>query len=114
MKPLMLNGHVYRLETPLFVNTMKGKNAKDHYTYTNAEQDEFLAKNRNKILEVNRNKGLGELTKEQVIETILEPKTRRLNRIIVGDEDIADDVVETLMGSNVQGRKRLFTEGEQQ
>lgn len=109
---LMLNGHVFRLETPLYVNTMKGKSAKDHYTYNDDEQDAFLAKNQSKILEVNRNKGLGELSKEQVIETILEPDTRRLNRIVVSDEDGADELVDNLMGINVQGRKRLFIEGE--
>lgn len=111
MTPLMLNGHVYRMDTPLFVNIMKGK-ASDVYTYDEAEQDAFLEKNRSKVLEVNRNKGLGELTKEQVIETILEPKTRRLSRIVINDEDGADEIAEVLMGTNVQGRKRLFVEGE--
>lgn len=111
MTPLMLNGHVYRLDTPLFVNIMKGK-ASDVYTYNEAEQEAFLEKNRSKVLEVNRNKGLGELTKEQVIETILDPKTRRLSRIVINDEDGADEIAEVLMGTNVQGRKRLFVEGE--
>lgn len=111
MPGLMLNGHVYKLETPLFVNTMKGKHP-DVYTYNDNEQNEFVAKNRNKILEVNRNKGLGELSKEQVVETILEPETRHLKQITISDEDAADDLIESLMGSNVQGRKRLFIEGE--
>lgn len=113
MPELVLNGHVYRLKTPLFVNTLKGRNTKDVYTYNDEEQQEFLNKNRNKISHVNRNKGLGELSKEQVIETILTPKKRRLDKIVVSDEDAADELIERLMGSNVQGRKRLFVEGEQ-
>lgn len=107
---LLLNHHVYRLETPLFVNTMKNK--KDIYTYNNAEQEAFVTENKTKIAEINRNKGLGELTKEQVIETILTPSTRHLHRIVINDEDTADDLVDNLMGINVQGRKRLFVDGE--
>ena len=113
---LLLNKHVYRIKTPLFVNTMKakrGQKARDVYTYNDAEQDEFVSKNRAQIAEINRNKGLGELTKEQVIETILEPGSRRLSQIVVSDEDVANNLVDDLMGSNVQGRKRLFIEGEQ-
>lgn len=104
---LMLNGHVYRMITPLFVNTLK--NGKEVYTYDDNEQIEFLKKNRNNLSEVNRNKGLGELTKKQVIETILTPKTRHLEQIVISDEEVADDLTESLMGTNVSSRRKLFT-----
>lgn len=107
---LMENGHVYRMITPLFVNTMK--NGKEVYTYDDHEQEEFLKKNKGKFTEVNRNKGLGELTKKQVIETILTPKTRHMQQIVIDDEDTAYDTVEGLMGTNVAIRKKLFTGGE--
>lgn len=113
MRGLVENGHVYQLETPLFVNTMKGKKAKEVYTFDDAEQEKFLADNKGKIAEINRNKGLGELSKDQVIETILTPETRRLSQFTVEDDDAVDDLVETLMGKNVQGRKRLFIGGEE-
>lgn len=112
MPELMSNGHVYRLETPLYVNTMKGKSVKDHYTYNDTEQDDFMATHKSKILEVNRNKGLGELSKDQVIETILEPTSRHLNKIIISDDDGSNELIDNLMGINVQGRKRLFIDGE--
>ena len=105
---LMENGHVYRMITPLFVNTMK--NGKEVYTYDDHEQEDFLKKNKGKFTEVNRNKGLGELTKKQVIETILTPKTRHMQQIVIDDEDTAYDTVEGLMGTNVATRKKLFTE----
>src|SRR5699024_1324156 len=57
MPDLMLNGHVYRLITPLFVNELK--NGKEVYTYDDKEQEKFLKKNRSKLSDVNRNKGLG-------------------------------------------------------
>ena len=108
---LIENGHVFRLITPLFVNTLKNK--KEVYTYDDKEQEQFLKKNEKKLAEVNRNKGLGELTKPQVIETILAPKTRHLQEIVINDEDQAYDTTEDLMGSSVAGRKKLFT-GENQ
>ena len=111
LTPLVKDGHVFVLNTPLFVNEMKGKNAKEVYTYTEAEQEEFLKENRKNVNEINRNKGLGELTKEQVIETILDPKHRRLSRLVISDDDEADELIDMLMGKNVQGRKRLFVEG---
>lgn len=107
---LMENGHVYRMITPLFVNTMK--NGEEVYTYDDKEQEDFLAKHRNDLDEVNRNKGLGELTKKQVIETILTPKTRHMQQIEIDDEDSAYDTVDALMGTNVSERKKLFTSGE--
>ena len=107
MPDLIRNGHVYILDTPLYVNTMKGK-MKDVYTYSEEEQVEFMKKNRKNVEEVNRNKGLGELTKEQVIETMLTPETRRLKRLVIDDEEAMHDLLEQLMGKDVQGRKRLF------
>lgn len=110
MPELLFNGHIYFLDTPLFVNEMKGKNVKDHYTYSNEEQREFLEKNKGKIIEVNRNKGLGELEPEQVIETILEKETRKLTQIMVSDTEQIYELIEDLMGDGIQARKRLFTE----
>lgn len=108
---LIENGHIFRIITPLFVNTLKNK--KEVYTYDDKEQEQFLKKHEKKLAEVNRNKGLGELTKPQVIETILSPKTRHLQEIVINDEDQAYDTTEDLMGSSVAGRKKLFT-GESQ
>ena len=90
-----------------FVNTMK--NGKEVYTYDDNEQHDFLKKNEKKLSEVNRNKGLGELTKSQVIETILTPASRHMQEIQINDEDTAYDTVDDLMGTNVAGRKKLFT-----
>jgi DNA gyrase/topoisomerase IV subunit B len=109
MPELILQGYVYFLDTPLFVNEMKGKNQKDIYTYSDAEQAEVMKKYRGKIADTLRNKGLGELSEEQVIETILEEKTRKLTRLIVNDEDEVYALIDLLMGDNTQGRKSFFT-----
>ena len=107
---LIRNGHVYYLDTPLFVNELRGKGATEHYTYSKEEQDEFLAKNRKKVVNVSRNKGLGELTPEQTVVTILNPETRKLTQIQIDDEDKSYEVIDQLMGGNSQGRKRLLME----
>lgn len=111
MPDLVRDGHVYILETPLYVNVMKGK-LPDYYTYSEEEQAEFLKKNRSKVEDVQRNKGLGELTQEQVVDTILTPSTRKLKQITIEDEEAVYDLMEQLMGKDVQARRRLFVKEE--
>lgn len=111
MPDLILGGHVYILETPLYVNVMKGKKP-DAYTYSEQEQEIFLQKHRKSVEDVQRNKGLGELSQDQVLTTILNPATRRLTRIVINDEDAAYNLVDQLMGTDVQCRRRLFVKGE--
>ena len=111
MPDLIRNGHVYKLDTPLYVNVMKSGKEKEMYTYSEDEQLEFVSKNRSKISEIQRNKGLGELTKAQVIKTILTPETRRLTKLTLNEEDTMYNVLEQLMGKDVASRKQLFTNG---
>ena len=68
-----------------------------------------MKKYRGKIADTLRNKGLGELSEAQAIETILEEKTRKLTRLIVNDEDEVYALIDLLMGDNTQGRKNFFT-----
>lgn len=108
MPQLIEDGHVYYLDTPLFVNIMKGSE-ENIYCYTGKEQEELLEKRIDDIKEIERKKGLGELTKDQVIETILTPETRHLTRLVIDDPELLEEQVETLMGREVQGRRKLFT-----
>lgn len=102
---LVLDGHVYFLDTPLFVNYLRGN--KKVYTYSEAEQVDFLKSH--KPIDVERNKGLGELSAEQSIETILEPDTRRLTQLVVEDEDQVYELIDLLMGEDTAYRKQLFS-----
>ena len=102
---LVLDGHVYFLDTPLFVNYLRGN--KKVYTYSEAEQLEFLKSH--KPIDVERNKALGELSAEQSIETILEPETRRLTQLVVEDEDQVYELIDLLMGEDTTYRKQLFS-----
>ena len=53
-----------------------------------------------------RYKGLGEMNAEQLWDTTLNPATRTLRRITLEDAELADNVFEELMGTEVEGRKK--------
>ena len=83
------------------------------FIYDNVTQDKFVTKNRNRIKNVNRNKGLGELEKEQVITTILTPETRRLIQCRVDDMDNFRQLVTIFMSDNVEARRPYFEDDEE-
>jgi DNA gyrase subunit B len=58
-----------------------------------------------KGLSVQRFKGLGEMNAEQLWETTLDPTTRTLLQVKVGDIDEAEEIISTLMGSVVEPRR---------
>ena len=111
MPELLLQGHVYRVITPLFVNKFKGKATQPVYTYSNREQRAFLNTAKGKrVVEIKRNKGIGEISPEMVQETIINHNTRKLLRYQIKDEfkDDALSIVRDMMGSDTSARKALF------
>ena len=102
MKPLIKGGYVYAACPPLFkVQKGSGKNAEITYLYTN----EALAAMDTCGCTVQRYKGLGEMSPEQLWETSMNPENRHLIQITCDDEEETEQVLSTCMGQNVETRR---------
>ena len=105
MPHLIENGNVFVALPPLY----KIRKKKDHYVYNESQLKKALEKlgsNAN----VTRFKGLGEMNLNQLWDTTMNPKTRKIKKIYVEDAVEADQVFSMLMGDDVQGRKDFIAE----
>jgi DNA gyrase subunit B len=105
MRPLVENGYVYICQPPLY-STLVSKKKK--YLKNDAAKAAFLADNPNHKNEFNRLKGLGEMDADELGPTTMDPATRTLLQVSVEEAAVADGVTATLMGDDVEGRKRFI------
>ncbi|QHQ60661.1 DNA gyrase subunit B [Anaerocolumna sedimenticola] len=115
MPELILEGKVFRGLPPLYKvdyeTTVKGKKKKQsEYLFNDFELEKFRKKTENKIVSLQRYKGLGEMDANQLWETTLNPDTRILAQITISDTVEADEITNTLMSSNVPPRKTFILE----
>ena len=105
MKELVIQGHVYIAQPPLF-KVFRGKQVR--YAFSDEERDEYIkelsGKNGLKV-EVQRYKGLGEMDPEQLWETTMDPERRTMIKITLEDAQKADEIFTILMGDKVAPRK---------
>ncbi|MDO4168012.1 MAG: DNA gyrase subunit B [Eubacteriales bacterium] len=88
----------------------KGKKKYSRYVFNDFELEKFRKIKGNKILSIQRYKGLGEMDAEQLWETTLDPDSRILAQVSISDTVEADDITTTLMSSNVPPRREFIME----
>ena len=103
---LIENGYVYIAQPPLYKIT-KGKTEK--YVYSDAQLQNYLDEiGRDSKPDVQRYKGLGEMSAHQLWETTMDPAVRSMYRVTLKDAIAADQLFTLLMGDNVEPRREFI------
>ena len=104
MRDLVNAGYVYIGMPPLY-KVYKGNTVE--YAYDDKELDEKIKKV-GKGYSLQRYKGLGEMSADQLWETTMDPATRNLIQVTIENASEAARVIEMLMGDKVEGRKEFL------
>ncbi len=110
MFDLIKNGYVY-LATPPLYKVSKGK--EEVYCWTEEQREDAalrLGKGSDKGYTVQRYKGLGEMSDQQLWETTMDPDRRRLRQITIENAAQAERTFSMLMGDDVPPRRQFIEE----
>ena len=110
MFDLIKNGYVYLATPPLYL-VKKGK--EEEYCWTEEQREDAafrMGKGSDKGYTVQRYKGLGEMSDEQLWQTTMNPANRRLRKITIDNAIQAERTFSMLMGDDVPPRRQFIEE----
>ena len=106
MRPLIDAGHIFLAMPPLYKLKV---GQKERYLFDEVEKDKVMAEVEDKKnVTINRFKGLGEMSADQLNETTMDPKLRLLKQCYVEDAVLADQIFSMLMGEDVEPRRKFI------
>lgn len=103
---LIEKGYVYAAVPPLYKVTT---GTKHQYLKDDAALEAYR-KTSKRNFELGRMKGLGEMSADELGETVMNPATRTLKRITMEDINAANQIFNQLMGEAVTYRKQFISE----
>ncbi len=101
MRPIIENGHLFLASPPLYKCKM-GKN--EEYCWNDQQVQQFMAKYGERT-QIQRYKGLGEMSDEELRVTTMSPEHRILKQVHISDAAEADRIFSMLMGEDVAPRR---------
>ena len=122
LTPLVRGGYIYLGMPPLY-RIDRGKET--IWAWDDAQKDRIVAGTRGQgppgegeaapraprgEVDITRFKGLGEMSPEQLKKTTMDPRTRKLLKVLITDELETDRVVNDLMGKDPQARYKFVME----
>ncbi|MFR7824901.1 MAG: DNA topoisomerase (ATP-hydrolyzing) subunit B [Odoribacter splanchnicus] len=110
MRPVIENGYLYIATPPLY--SVKKGNKEQRYCWTDKELEQLVNEMSNGKgdagLHIQRYKGLGEMSKEQLWETTMSPENRILRQVSIENAAEADRIFSMLMGDDVPPRRQFI------
>ena len=100
-------GKIFIAESPLYEINSKNET---YFAYNENEKEKFLKKIGNQKYTIQRSKGLGENEPDMMNFTTMNPKTRRLIKVMPEDAKRTSEMFDILLGEDLSGRKEYIIE----